>query len=244
MKKILFLLVMLLLYTNMVWAKSFSSSSRSSSSSSSRSSFSSTPSKSFSSTTRSSFGAASPSYKPSARTFSSQAFSSPKVTRIIKVQPRAYTPPTYGKYSNYYYSHSSAISPNSLMFYLALDSMSDAAIMTAMANRDAGFDDWKQEALSQDNAELREKVLLLEAKMAGLNASTVNASYIAPEIQEKLKVGVEGAAVMQEDTSEDNSEDNSEVTAEDFDGMFFIWVTTALCSVPFCVWFFSGRRLW
>ena len=243
MKKILFLLVMLLLCTNMVWAKSFSSSSRSSSSSSSRSSFSSTPSKSFSSsssspsksfssTTRSSFGAASPSYKPSARTFNSQAFSSPKVTRIIKVQPRAYAPSTYGKYSNHYYAHSSAISPNSLMFYLALDSMSDAAIMTAMANRDAGFDDWKREALAQDNAELREKVLLLEAKMAGLNASSVNASYVAPEIQEKLKAGVDGAAVMQEDTS------------EDFDGMLFLWVTTALCSVPFCVWFFSGRRLW
>lgn len=188
-------------------AKSFSGGGRSSSSggrsfsSGSKSSFgSSSSSKSFSSSSSKSsgFSSSSKTYRPSSKIFTGSTYKFNNVSKTISFKPKTYAPTGYGKYSGYYYSHPGdfGISSNNLMFYLALDSMTDSAVMMAMANKGPGYDSWKAEALASDNKELKDKVAQLEAKMSTINATSVNASYVDPDIQKQIQDGINGTSAM------------------------------------------------
>lgn len=216
-------LILCVLAVSFVEAKSFSSGSRGSFSSSR--SFSSSSSKSFSSGS-SSKSFSSSSTKSSSSAFSKSVSVSPtkapfvasgttkidsskvkfsdkstmKTMSSIKIKPRAnYTPSTYGTYSRNYYSSPSGFNSNWLMYYLVIDSMSDAAVMTAMANRD-GFDEWKNNAVESGDAALVAKVAALESRMEALNATNAtNGTYMDPLIEAQLKQAVDGADVGGDD---------------------------------------------
>ncbi len=81
--------------------------------------------------------------------------------------------------------------------------MTDSAVMMAMANRGPGYDSWKAEALASDNQELKDKVAQLEAKMSTMNATSVNASYVDPEIERQIQDGINGTAAMIEGDNKD-----------------------------------------
>ena len=226
-KRISYLIIFLLLINiNIGYAKSFSSSSssRSSFSSSSRStpssssrSFSSSSTKpssikSFSSgSTKSSptiiKSTTTPRYVSSGKTFNTGNIKNTiKVKTYVKPNVK-YVPSNYGSYSrNYYNTHyDSGFNSNGLMFYMIVDSLSDAAVMTALANKD-DFNNWKTEALSQNNTELNERIKILEDKLNTMNATNIDPNYVDPEIESKLKEGLSNSTILTENNETSNDE--------------------------------------
>ena len=226
-------IIFAILAASFVEAKSFSSSSRSSFSSSSSRSFSSssskpsTSSKSFSSSStkpssssgsifKSSVPPKSAPYVSSGTTkidSSKVKFSDTSTRKTLgtyTIKPRTnYVPSTYGSYSRNYYGNSGGFNTNWLMYYMIVDSMSDAAVMTAMTNRD-GYDEWKNNAVASNDPALIAKINDLEARMASLNATnSTNSTYMDPVIEAQLKQAVEGGEI------EDGETDIAEI---------FLWV--------------------
>lgn len=83
--------------------------------------------------------------------------------------------------------------------------MSDAAIMTALANKN-DFESWKTEALSQNNTELNERIKILEDKLNTMNATNIDPNYVDPEIESKLKDGLNNSTILIEnnETADDS----------------------------------------
>lgn len=213
-------IIFAILASSFVEAKSFSSgsrgsfsSSRSFSSSSSKSFSSGSSSKSFSSSStkpssssglifKSSVPSKSAPYVSSGTTkidSSKVKFSDTSTRKTIgtyTIKPRTnYVPSTYGSYSRNYYGNSGGFNTNWLMYYMIVDSMSDAAVMTAMTNRD-GYDEWKNNAVASNDPALIAKINDLEARMASLNATnSTNSTYMDPVIEAQLKQAVEGGEI-------------------------------------------------
>lgn len=211
LKSFIIVLVIMILAASFVEAKGFSSGGRSSFSSGSRSfssgsrSMASSSSKSFSSSSTSAksssaFSSSSRTSVPKTYMSSSGRIDSSKVnfkspeSKSFTFKTNKATPSTYGTYSRKYYSQPSGISSNFLMYYMIIDSMSDAAVMTAMANKDAGYDAWKKTAAESGDPALLAKIAALETKMASLNATNAtNGTYMDPAIEAQLKQAVDGA---------------------------------------------------
>lgn len=130
----------------------------------------------------------------------------PTVNQTYTIRPRTVAPASYGSYSNMYYRQP-YINTDFLMYYMVLDSMSDAAVMHAMSHNN-GYDTWKMQALSSDNAELKAKVAALDQKMKELNATgSVSGNYTDPSIESKMKEGTDDTEVISGAESEEEDSD-------------------------------------
>ncbi|MBV5347814.1 hypothetical protein JZU46_06335 [bacterium] len=102
----------------------------------------------------------------------------------------------------YMYTHSSYSGYNGIMFYMALNSMSNVAMLSTLYNHSGqpGYTQWREEANRQaeTNADLKAKLAEMDAKLANMTGEK-NPKYLPPDMPADVALANEALVVADKD---------------------------------------------